>query len=48
MSNRVLNRSGARELTPEEMDRIAGGGACLLTVCGVIPHFSQDDVRCIE
>jgi len=25
MSNRVLNRRGARELMPEEMDQIAGG-----------------------
>jgi len=25
MSNRVLNRVGARQLTPEEVDNIAGG-----------------------
>lgn len=45
MSNRVLIRLGARELTVDEMDRIAGG-ACFLTVCGAPPHFSQDDVGC--
>ena len=45
MSSRVLIRRGAHELTAEEMDRIAGG-ACFLTVCGVPPHFSQDDVKC--
>jgi hypothetical protein len=43
MSNRVLNRRGARELTPEEMDQIAGGGS-LHTLCGVPPHFFRDDV----
>lgn len=41
MSNRVLNRRGARELTPEEMDQIAGG--FLHTLCGVPPHFFRDD-----
>ncbi|HEY6351290.1 MAG TPA: hypothetical protein VI636_17945 [Candidatus Angelobacter sp.] len=42
MSNRVLNRRGARELTPEEMDQIVGG--FLHTLCGVPPHFFRDDV----
>lgn len=45
MSNRVLIRRGARELTADEMDRTAGS-ACFLTVCGAPLHFSQDDVRC--
>jgi hypothetical protein len=42
MSNRVLNRRGAREVTPEEMDQVAGG-ASLHTLCGVPPHFFRDD-----
>jgi hypothetical protein len=42
MSNRVLNRRGARELTAEEIDRIAGCGS-LHTLCGVPPHFFRDD-----
>jgi len=42
MSNRVLDRSGARELTPVEMDQIAGAGF-LHTLCGVPPHFFRDD-----
>jgi hypothetical protein len=41
MSNRVLNRRGARELTPEEMDQIAGGS--LQTLCGFPPKFFKDD-----
>jgi len=49
MSNRVLNRKGARELTPEEMDQIIGAatGACLMTVCGVPPRL-VDDLRCVD
>lgn len=46
MSNRVLNRRGARELTPEEIDRVAAAGECFITICGVL-HFSEDDVRCV-
>ena len=42
MLNRVLNRRGARELMPEEMDQIAGGGF-LHTFCGVPPNFFRDD-----
>ena len=42
MLNRVLNRRGARELTPEEMDYVAGG-LPLHTLCGVPPHFFRDD-----
>ncbi len=42
MSNRVLNRRGARELKPEEMGQITGG-ASLHTLCGVPPHFFRDD-----
>lgn len=45
MSNRVMNRRGARELTGEETDRTAGG-ACLLTICGAPPRFFQDDLKC--
>lgn len=28
MSNRVLGRVGAHELTPEEIDRVGGAGPC--------------------
>lgn len=45
MSNRVLNRRGAREVKPEETDQIAGGLiGPLHTLCGVPPHFFRDDV----
>jgi hypothetical protein len=44
MSNRVLNRRGARALTPEEVDQIAGGQiGPLHTLCGVPPNFFRDD-----
>jgi len=43
MSNRVLNRRGAREVTPEEMDQVAGGLLPLHTLCGVPPKFFRDD-----
>jgi len=46
MSNRVLNRRGAREVTPEEMERIQGAAnTCFITACGVIRHIA-DDERC--
>lgn len=45
MSNRVINRRGARELTPEEMNQIAAGSnACIGTLSGT--HQSIDDVKC--
>jgi hypothetical protein len=45
MSNRVMNRRGARELTTEEMDQIAAGSnACIGTLSGT-PQ-SIDDVKC--
>ena len=40
MSMRVLNRMGARELEPEEVDQIGGH---LHTLCGVPPDFFRDD-----
>ena len=44
MSNRVLNRLGARELTPEEMNSIAAASnACIGTLCN---KPSADDVKC--
>lgn len=44
MSNRVMNRRGARELTPEELDRIPVGVLPPLhTLCGVPPKFFRDD-----
>ncbi len=47
MSMRVLNRRGARELTPEELDEIQGAAnSCLITACGAVGHFRADDTRC--
>lgn len=43
MSNRVLSRRGARELTPEDIDRIPGGLLPLHSLCGVPPKFFRDD-----
>jgi len=44
MSNRVLSRRGARELTPEENDRVAAASnACIGTLCG---NRQIDDVTC--
>lgn len=44
MSNRVMNRRGARELTPEETNQIAAGSnACIGTLCG---GTKTDDVHC--
>lgn len=44
MSNRVLSRRGARELTPEETDRVAAASnACIGTLCG---SGKIDDVHC--
>ncbi len=44
MSNRVLSRRGARELTTEEMNGVFGGSnACIGTLCG---GRQIDDVHC--
>jgi hypothetical protein len=44
MSNRVINRRGARDLTPEEMERTVGAGTdCLMTICNV---RVIDDLKC--
>jgi len=44
MSNRVMSRRGARELTAEDMDKIYGGSnACIGTLCG---NGQLDDVHC--
>ncbi|HLJ28914.1 MAG TPA: hypothetical protein VKY85_19545 [Candidatus Angelobacter sp.] len=44
MSNRVLNRWGAREVTAEELDRIQGAAnTCFITACGVIRHVADDE-----
>ncbi|HET9183827.1 MAG TPA: hypothetical protein VFP59_16980 [Candidatus Angelobacter sp.] len=47
MSNRVLIRNGARELTVEELDRIAGGGTIsgIATFTGPIRMLPGDDTR---
>lgn len=46
MSNRVLSRQGAREVTLEEMDQVRGATGCFITACGAVPHFVADDTRC--
>jgi len=48
MSTRVLNRRGARELTPEEIDQIQGAAnSCRITACNVFGHIiNADDTRC--
>jgi hypothetical protein len=44
MSNRVLSRRGARELTSEEMNAVFGASnACIGTLCG---SRQIDDVHC--
>ena len=44
MSNRVLIRRGARELTPEEINYVYGASnACIGTLCG---NRQIDDVHC--
>ncbi|HEV3038365.1 MAG TPA: hypothetical protein VHA33_11365 [Candidatus Angelobacter sp.] len=44
MSNRVLSRRGARELTSEEMNAVFGASnACIGTLCG---NRQIDDVHC--
>ncbi|HEX5434293.1 MAG TPA: hypothetical protein VFY05_08645 [Candidatus Angelobacter sp.] len=46
MSNRVMNRRGARELTFEELDRIAGGvTTILITTTGPRPTLPGDDTH---
>lgn len=45
MSNRVLIRNGAREISVEELDRIAGGTAThISTFCGDPPRFPACDI----
>ena len=45
MSDRVLNRMGARQLTREEMEQIQGAGtACQATFCNF--KFVGDDFQC--
>lgn len=47
MSNRVLNRRGARELTPQEMNRVvAATGGCFFTASGWPPR--GDDIQCVQ
>jgi hypothetical protein len=41
--NRVLGRQGARELTREEIDSVAGGAAHTLTVCSWNPKTHSPD-----
>jgi hypothetical protein len=43
-SKRVLNREGARELTPQEVENISrGGGAHTETVCSFDPVTKTPD-----
>jgi len=50
MSNRVLIRHGARELTGEEVDQITGASGTsicgLPTTCTPLPKFPGDDTKC--
>jgi hypothetical protein len=48
MSMRVLNRRGAREITPEELDQVPGAiSTCFITACrGPNGPGVGDDVRC--
>lgn len=46
MSNRVMNRHGARQLTPEEIAQVAAG-MCVNTVSKSGSHVTLDDVVCI-
>lgn len=41
-NNRVLSRMGARQLTPNEIDGIFGGGATLLSVILTAPASNPD------
>lgn len=41
--NRVLGRTGARELTPEELARIGGGGPLITNVITINPKTGQRD-----
>jgi hypothetical protein len=41
-TKRVLSRSGARELTPEEMEHVSGG-VHTTTVCSFDPNTKQPD-----
>ena len=41
MSNRVLNRRGARDVTPEELEQIvAAGGPNHTLVCTAVPSLN--------
>jgi hypothetical protein len=48
MSNRVLSRVGARELTPAEVDRVVGAGPAGTGCVGTAlhPHGPIVDQRC--
>lgn len=48
MPNRVLSRSGARELTPEETDQVEGAGKCFFTMSRATPKSPEktDDFFC--
>lgn len=48
MSTRVLNRRGARELTPEELGQVPGAfSTCFITACRSLGGGGAgDDVRC--
>lgn len=47
MSNRVLNRIGARELTCEEMDKVKGAGTpCQITFSHLHGGGTDEDTQC--
>lgn len=47
MSNRVLNRMGARVLTPEEMESVRGVGTpCQITFSHLHGGGTDEDTQC--
>lgn len=47
MANRVLNRMGARELTPEETTRVSGVGTpCRITFSHLPGGGTDEDTQC--
>lgn len=47
MFDRVLNRQGAREMTPEELDQVYGAvSTCFITACHVGNSGVADDTKC--
>lgn len=45
MSNRVMNRLGARVLTPDEIDRVAAGKCITTGVCNPVAALGNSAVH---